>query len=930
MSNYYTKQEAKVNIAHYLMGKGWEVLGYHKDESDMMTDYWSPASWNGIAIKNGFILVVDNNQDTKEYEVKKYNYNSTSYTDREKISKLEAMTQANGCTEGEETNAKELIKVIQDKESEGISEFEVIGVIPAHMGNPKGSIWHIEKNGKIYDKGNGLTKYADVPDSYMFDIDKMEFTESYKYYRENKWVDGELQYIKTLRTLSDNELKAVTDFKKLMSRLEEIANSEEKVTDGTAEGQQAATQAKNKEGYEKIIVPITKKVIKPIQKDNITINVNDVLSFDYHGHYWVVTNIYQNNKDVTCISYEMLGSAKRGYQRLGLGSLQGKRYYQPLPRLQKELDEGKTKVYTLQEVEETTDTEKWVKIDKSKKTYNSTPKTDKEQETAKTNDVNEMDIININNYDYTITEDTDTRDDSAIWVMKIQNKLDKDEYIKVSVYIKTLGGYYSKFKKGFIFKIDPSQILNINNTEETKQTTAYNEVAESIIDKSTDIITELEIIGKDITQNEQYKRQMEKYLKDNNTIITDEIINYLIAQENYNSLIDVLQEITSPYWQPEIKDGFIYNCYFKAWDIPITEIHEAVTALNIPFEDWGEKIGFKGITAEQARQVKEINDINNSMLFIDAEISETGYNNKREKEQLKEHNTDNITDLEQYKENKKEEAELMENNNTNEFNFNNILNKFDNVQVENNKRISADDEEFCITTEKAYKKFMKFADDYIQYLNNNSLSNILYNSQTLINEMNEEKVNKKDWFVSKIVNHFKDKYKVTLEYKTLQSKYNIDVNYNTIVDEVIEQLGGYNFTDKAEKEIKDEFKNTIRHDKISVKNKKISIERFFSIDSWDIKYGDYKVHYNSDSDFHKLFKAMSYFLFKSKENYFYKLYDTITREKNDAVFTTHEIANNGIKSLKLYKNGRIDLEFTSNEYLNKFAKEYCGYVEQAA
>lgn len=36
-------------IAHKLMKlDGWKVYGYHADESDNMTDYYSPAYWNGL------------------------------------------------------------------------------------------------------------------------------------------------------------------------------------------------------------------------------------------------------------------------------------------------------------------------------------------------------------------------------------------------------------------------------------------------------------------------------------------------------------------------------------------------------------------------------------------------------------------------------------------------------------------------------------------------------------------------------------------------------------------------------------------------------------------------------------------------------------------------------------------------------------------
>lgn len=109
MSNYYDMRDGKVKISHELMNRGWNVYGYHADESDSMTDYFSPAYWGGIAEKNGFILVVDNNQDTKEQEITKYNpKGNLSLEDREKISKLEVMTTERGATAGEEENAKKI------------------------------------------------------------------------------------------------------------------------------------------------------------------------------------------------------------------------------------------------------------------------------------------------------------------------------------------------------------------------------------------------------------------------------------------------------------------------------------------------------------------------------------------------------------------------------------------------------------------------------------------------------------------------------------------------------------------------------------------------------------------------------------------------------------------------------------------------------
>ena len=77
-----------------------------------------------------------------------------------------------------------------------------------------------------------------------------------------------------------------------------------------------------------------------------------------------------------------------------------------------------------------------------------------------------------------MTEDTDTRTGERIYLAKVVEKLSREEYIKVNQYIKSLGGYYSKFKHAFLFKENPCEKLNTtiketgNNTvdDTTEQT----------------------------------------------------------------------------------------------------------------------------------------------------------------------------------------------------------------------------------------------------------------------------------------------------------------------------------------------------------------------------------------------------------------------------------------------------------------------------
>lgn len=66
-----------------------------------------------------------------------------------------------------------------------------------------------------------------------------------------------------------------------------------------------------------------------------------------------------------------------------------------------------------------------------------------------------------NNNKYEVLEDVDTRDNSKIFIVKILESLKREEYLQVSEFMKSIGGYYSKFKHGFLFKSDPSRKITI-------------------------------------------------------------------------------------------------------------------------------------------------------------------------------------------------------------------------------------------------------------------------------------------------------------------------------------------------------------------------------------------------------------------------------------------------------------------------------------
>ena len=78
----------------------------------------------------------------------------------------------------------------------------------------------------------------------------------------------------------------------------------------------------------------------------------------------------------------------------------------------------------------------------------------KEENTKESNQIEEK-----KSYTFKVTEGNDTRDGSILWVVRIEETLSKEEYIRINKAIKEIGGYYSKFKHGFIFRFEPSEKL---------------------------------------------------------------------------------------------------------------------------------------------------------------------------------------------------------------------------------------------------------------------------------------------------------------------------------------------------------------------------------------------------------------------------------------------------------------------------------------
>ena len=481
MSNYYSYREVKVMIAHKLMSmEGWKVYGYKEDRSDSMTDYFDPANWDGVAEKNGYILCVDVYGAAEPQEIREYNHSEVTYDKSfaEKIKKLEAMTVERGASEAEAESAKKMIERLQEKAieaAENASKYIVVGTVPGHMEHPPKMNWHIEKDGMIIAKGNGILKYAHIWKYYGYNCDMKwlnEYKQDKKAYADNYTRElisrGYYDTEEDARKNTERHIENLEEDIKLIDKFEAFINKID-TTCGGLLGDGVI--------YEKVTITEYKTELKPIDTENGEIKEGQLFilksNFSYGCYKGLVYRIHETdyNGEKRYHAYKLNGkftkectgnASRNNYWYIGIGE------YDNLTRY---IEKGSISWCELQEVKTPYEVEKVVK---------KTIKSEKKTSTSTTTETVQAEETSVNSYTYEVSEDTDTRTGEKIYLVKVAEKLSREEYITVNKYIKSLGGYYSKFKHAFLFKENPSEKLNTTITETTIQTAEPTQDAQSI------------------------------------------------------------------------------------------------------------------------------------------------------------------------------------------------------------------------------------------------------------------------------------------------------------------------------------------------------------------------------------------------------------------------------------------------------------------
>lgn len=177
-----------------------------------------------------------------------------------------------------------------------------------------------------------------------------------------------------------------------------------------------------------------------------------------------------------------------------------------------------------------------------------------------------------NNIEFTVSEDIHTKTGEKIFVVKLVEKIEYAEFKDIESKIKSIGGYYSRFKKGFLFKEEPTQLLNktfngsgtneVKNNQESNNKVELKEVRPIEINIDN-INVETFPISKEISKRENdghwiFRTKERDYQQ--------EILNCL---NNYqNSILEELNKLEDnsiknkyKYWLNSFKKRYYENYY---------------------------------------------------------------------------------------------------------------------------------------------------------------------------------------------------------------------------------------------------------------------------------------------------------------------------------------------------------------------------------
>lgn len=276
-----------------------------------------------------------------------------------------------------------------------------------------------------------------------------------------------------------------------------------------------------------------------------------------------------------------------------------------------------------------------------------------------------------------------------------------------------------------------------------------------------------------------------------------------------------------------------------------------------------------------------------------------------------------------------------------------LLNMFDKIEISNDNRLVAEDAEKMNEFRNTLKEMRKEYTKYIEFYRENPVIN--YSTTKSFNKTTyhdfEEKFiedivfNQIKSLISSIYYYFKEKYGVKLntlnqntDYSPKYRKFEAEKNYKwfmeediiaIVIDDIFNQLEGFDFEDKAEQELKEEIQKYCYRDNLQVKGKNISIKSYVCFSWFKVDSRRYEFDYNNREKIEEVIKLISYYEKIDIDKVINNI-KNISIETSNITGKVFELGNKAT-GLKIFKNGKIQITFSTGEKALQFAKKYLNY-----
>lgn len=288
-----------------------------------------------------------------------------------------------------------------------------------------------------------------------------------------------------------------------------------------------------------------------------------------------------------------------------------------------------------------------------------------------------------------------------------------------------------------------------------------------------------------------------------------------------------------------------------------------------------------------------------------------------------------------------------------------LLDKFAAVEVKAESRISPSDKDFCIVHQEAYDHLRKALTELLEFVEERirvreaivkraepDFSISAFGSVSPAKIRNELMESHED-FISKLTYHFSSKYNVTLDSNAIkeilvpkkpsngcysrnkaewdayvQEMSTMRITYESILDQIFVQLGGCSFQDKALNELKEAAHVGAwnRYHGIKCYEQKKAVITFTSYAChWDTWYSG--PHISLSDSMKSIVRAVSHFETGTMDYLPWGFRELCGYSFERSEF---DLDMDKVKSVKCFKNGRVDIRFTSEAYAREFIELYLG------